>query len=613
MLLCIIPLFAFTVIASGKEVKQMKSLDQVLDKNINLKDISLVQNSYMYDRDGSLVSEIVSDHENRVLVPFDKIPEEVKQIFLTSEDRHFYEHKGFDFMGMVRATASNVKDKKIDQGASTITQQLSRNLYLSHERSFSRKLTELAYSYQLEKKYTKNEILEAYLNTIYFNNGVYGVGSAAEFYFSKPLKSLTVGEMAFICAIPNNPTLYDPLKHFDYTKSRQERLLKGLKSAGVITDKELKKAVKQKIKLDVEKREDKYPDYVSYVNDEFTQLVSESEGYDKRLQKASGKQKEKIENELSARVSTITKDGVKIYTALDPYMQNQVVAQMNSKLPYADVQGGAAVINHQTHQVIALSGGKNYQKYDFNRAYQAYRQPGSSIKPLLDYGPYIEQTGATASSTIDASKFCSKDYCPQNYNNRTYGTVTVDTAFKNSYNTPAIRMLDRVGIQKAFSYIEPYHFAKLVDSDYLLPAALGGFTNGMTPLEMTKAYTTFGNSGSYTPSHAITKVTDLKGKTLYKWNDKSTQIFSVRTNMQLKKLMSSVVKSGTGKKAYFKAPYIGGKTGTSNDYHDMWFVGLTDTYTMGVWVGKDTPSSVEYLHSISPQLSIWKGTLQAAY
>lgn len=613
MLLCIIPLFAFTVIASGKEVKQMKSLDQVLDKNINLKDISLVQNSYMYDRDGSLVSEIVSDHENRVLVPFNKIPEEVKQIFLTSEDRHFYEHKGFDFMGMVRATASNVKDKKIDQGASTITQQLSRNLYLSHERSFSRKLTELAYSYQLEKKYTKNEILEAYLNTIYFNNGVYGVGSAAQFYFSKPLKSLTVGEMAFICAIPNNPTLYDPLKHFDYTKSRQERLLKGLKDAGVITDKELKKAVKQKIKLDVEKREDKYPDYVSYVNDEFTQLVSESEGFDKRLQKASGKQKEKIENELSARVSTLMKDGVKIYTALDPYMQNQVVAQMNSKLPYADIQGGAAVINHQTHQIIALSGGKNYQKYDFNRAYQAYRQPGSSIKPLLDYGPYIEQIGATTSSTIDASKFCSKDYCPQNYNNRTYGTVTLDTAFKNSYNTPAIRMLDRVGIQKAFSYIEPYHFAKLVDSDYLLPAALGGFTNGMTPLEMTKAYTTFGNSGSYTPSHAITKVTDLKGKTLYKWNDKATQIFSVRTNMQLKKLMSSVVKSGTGKKAYFNAPYIGGKTGTSNDYHDMWFVGLTDTYTMGVWVGKDTPTSVEYLHSISPQLSIWKGTLQAAY
>ncbi|WP_182274747.1 transglycosylase domain-containing protein [Bacillus velezensis] len=613
LLLGIIPLCAFTVIASGKEVKQIKPFDQVLDKHIDLKAINLVQNSYMYDRDGSLVSEIVSDHENRVIVPFNKIPNEVKQLFLTSEDRHFYEHKGFDFMGMVRAAASNFKDHKIDQGASTITQQLARNVYLSHERTFSRKLTELAYSYQLEKKYSKDEILEGYLNTIYFNNGVYGVGSAAQFYFSKPLKSLTLGEMAFICAIPNNPTLYDPLKHFDYTKKRQVRLLNGLKKAGVISGKQLKKAEKEKIKLDINEKTNKYPDYVSYVNDEFTQLVSSSEGYDKRLEKASGKTKQKIQSELSDRVSTLLKDGVKIYTALNPYMQNQVVAQVNQNLPYAGVQGGAAVINHQTHQIIALSGGKDYHKYDFNRAYQAYRQPGSSIKPLLDYGPYIEKTGATPHSKIDASKFCSADYCPQNYNNRTYGTVTLETAFKYSYNTPAIRIMDRVGVNKAFSYLEPFHFAKLVSADYRLPAALGGFTNGMTPLEMTNAYTTFGNNGVYTPSHAITKVTDLKGKTILKWKDEPAQVFSVRTNMQIKEMMKAVVKSGTGKKANFKAPYVGGKSGTSNDYHDMWFVGLTDAYTMGVWVGKDTPSSVEYLHDASPQLSIWKNTLQAAY
>lgn len=486
-------------------------------------------------------------------------------------------------------------------------------MYLSHERTFSRKLTELAYSYQLEKKYSKDEILEGYLNTIYFNNGVYGVGSAAQFYFSKPLKSLTLGEMAFICAIPNNPTLYDPLKHFDYTKKRQVRLLNGLKKAGVISGKQLKKAEKEKIKLDINEKTNKYPDYVSYVNDEFTQLVSSSEGYDKRLEKASGKAKQKIQSELSDRVSTLLKDGVKIYTALNPYMQNQVVTQVNQNLPYAGVQGGAAVINHQTHQIIALSGGKDYHKYDFNRAYQAYRQPGSSIKPLLDYGPYIEKTGATPHSKIDASKFCSADYCPQNYNNRTYGTVTLETAFKYSYNTPAIRIMDRVGVNKAFSYLEPFHFAKLVSADYRLPAALGGFTNGMTPLEMTNAYTTFGNNGVYTPSHAITKVTDLKGKTILKWKDEPAQVFSVRTNMQIKEMMKAVVKSGTGKKANFKAPYVGGKSGTSNDYHDMWFVGLTDAYTMGVWVGKDTPSSVEYLHDASPQLSIWKNTLQAAY
>lgn len=155
--------------------------------------------------------------------------------------------------------------------------------------------------------------------------------------------------------------------------------------------------------------------------------------------------------------------------------------------------------------------------------------------PLLDYAPYIEKTGATPHSKIDASKFCSADYCPQNYNNRTYGTVTLETAFKYSYNTPAIRIMHRVGVNKAFSYLEPFHFAKLVSADYRLPAALGGFTNGMTPLEMTNAYTTFGNNGVYTPSHAITKVTDLKGKTILKWKDEPSQVFSVAPTCRSKK------------------------------------------------------------------------------
>ncbi|MES9689070.1 transglycosylase domain-containing protein, partial [Bacillus sp. JJ353] len=192
LLILLIPIFVYTLIASGQEAQVMKPLDEVLDEKIDskLKDSGLVQNSYMYDSDGALISEIVSDHQNRVFVPYKNIPENVKQLFLTSEDRHFFQHKGFDFMGMVRAAAANFKKGGIDQGASTITQQLTRNLYLSHERSFDRKLTELLYSYQLEKKLSKEEIFEKYLNTIYFNNGVYGIGSAASFYFSKPLKSL---------------------------------------------------------------------------------------------------------------------------------------------------------------------------------------------------------------------------------------------------------------------------------------------------------------------------------------------------------------------------------------------------------------------------------------
>ncbi|MFP3811261.1 transglycosylase domain-containing protein [Bacillus sp. SIMBA_005] len=612
LLAALIPLFILTFYLSKEEAASVKPVNEVLDQKIKLEKIDFSQNSYMYDRDGSLISEIVSNDENRVFVTYDKIPDHVKELFLRSEDRNFYDHKGIDFMGVVRALASNVKNHGISQGASTITQQLSRNLYLSHERSFTRKFTELLYSYELERKFSKDEILESYLNTIYFSNGVYGVGSAANYYFDKPLSSLTLAQMAFISAIPNNPTLYDPLKQFKHTKKRQERLLGILKKDGVITKKQYKKAVKQKISLSLSEKKNLYPDYVTYANEEFNDLVSDQEGFTKRLKKAkTDGAKKAIQKELSEKVSALLQDGVKIYTALDPSLQQRAVYQLNAQLPYQGVEGGSAVINHETHQIVALAGGKNYKKFDFNYAYQAQRQPGSAIKPLLDYGPYIDQTGATASSKISAGKFCSSGYCPQNYSHKTYGTVTLETAFKNSYNTPAIRMLDTVGVKKGFSYLEKFSFEHIVADDYRLPSALGGFTKGFSPLEITDAYTVFGNQGAYTQSHSITKVTDLNGKTLYKWKESPKQVYSQRTNDTMRKLLASVVKSGTGKKANFSSPYIGGKTGTSNDYKDIWFVGLTDQYTMGVWVGRDR-GTVESIYSSSPHLRIWKNTMQYA-
>lgn len=612
LLAALIPLFVLTFYLSKEEAASVKPVNEVLDQKIKLEKVDFSQNSYMYDRDGSLISEIVSNDENRVFVKYDKIPDSVKELFLRSEDRNFYDHKGIDFMGVIRALAANVKNHGISQGASTITQQLSRNLYLSHERSFSRKFTELLYSYELERKFTKEEILESYLNTIYFSNGVYGVGSAANYYFDKPLSSLTLAQMAFISAIPNNPTLYDPLKQFKHTKKRQERLLGILEKDGVITKKQYKKAVKEKISLSLSEKKNLYPDYVTYANEEFTDLVSDQEGFTKRLKKAkTAGAKKAIQKELSEKVGALLQDGVKIYTALDPSLQQRAVYQLNAQLPYQGVEGGSAVINHQTHQIVALAGGKNYKKFDFNYAYQAQRQPGSAIKPLLDYGPYIDQTGATESSKISAGKFCSSGYCPQNYSHKTYGTVTLETAFKNSYNTPAIRMLDTVGVKKGFSYLEKFSFEHIVADDYRLPSALGGFTKGFSPLEITDAYTVFGNQGAYTRNHSITKVTDLNGKTLYKWKESPKQIYSQRTNETMRKLLASVVKSGTGKKANFNSPYIGGKTGTSNDYKDIWFVGLTDQYTMGVWVGRDR-GTVESIYSSSPHLRIWKQTMQYA-
>ena len=224
----------------------------------------------------------------------------------------------------------------------------------------------------------------------------------------------------------------------------------------------------------------------------------------------------------------------------------------------------------------------------------------------MDYAPYIDITGATATSRIDAGEFCKDDWCPENYSGKNYGNVTLETALKYSYNTAAVRLLDQIGIEQGFSYLDPFQFANISNSDHQLPAAIGGVSIGVSPLELTNAYTTFGNKGVFYQNHAITKVTDLNGQTLYEWKEEPTRVWKESTNTQMLSLLSAVVKSGTGQKAYFPSDYIGGKTGTSNNYYDLWFAGLTETYTGAVWVGKDQPANIERMYTQSPQQLIWK-------
>jgi penicillin-binding protein 1A len=193
-----------------------------------------------------------------------------------------------------------------------------------------------------------------------------------------------------------------------------------------------------------------------------------------------------------------------------------------------------------------------------------------------------------------------------------YGNVTLETALKNSYNTAAVRMLDQVGIDKAFDYLDLLQFKKINQNDHSLPAALGGFSYGMTPLELTNAYTTFATNGKFIPAHGITTVTDKKGKQLYKWDEKETTVWSTKTNTMMRELLSKVVTEGTARRAYFPSQYIGGKTGTTNGFKDLWFIGLTSEYTAGVWVGKDRPTSIEAIDHATPQLSIWRMVMERA-
>ncbi|MEH7382792.1 transglycosylase domain-containing protein [Bacillus sp. JJ1533] len=605
-------LFLFMLYKVHSELKNTKGFTAVLDEEIPIDDVGLTQTSYMKDTTGNVISEI-RHHENRIIIPAEEIPQIVKDLFITIEDQHFYEHVGFDISGIGRAALINLQNDSIDQGGSTITQQLARNLYLTNEKTYNRKLSELLYSYQLERTLTKEEILTLYINAIYFQNGAYGIETASQLYFNKSIKNATLAQIAFLCAIPNNPSLYNPVTHFSNTKDRQERILQSLVKAGTITAEEYEKAVQEPIELAMSEKIDLYPDYTTYIYHEFEKLIAEKEGFTEKLNSAADSEIEDLRKRLDTKVKEVLESGIIVETALNSTVQTEAIQALKRHLPYDNVQGAAAVIDNRTNQIVAIVGGKNYEKFSFHRAFQAFRQPGSVIKPLLVYAPYFDQTGSSISQTVNANNYCKNGYCPRNYGGGQYGNVGLRTAFKYSYNTPAVRLLERTGIEHAFSYLDKLHFSNVVKEDHHLPAAIGGFTYGMSPLEMTNAFATFANNGQFIQARGITRVTDLQGNILYEWDEQPVAVWSESTNQKVRTLLEDVVKSGTGKPAYFSSSYIGGKTGTTNDVKDLWFIGLTDHYTAGVWVGNDQNKSISYMESRKPQMVIWKDMMKASH
>jgi len=602
-------LFIGMLAAAAKEKKQLVGLPAYLEKKISITNLQLEETSYIKDQHHQVISEIQTSIHRKSL-PKEKIPDFIKKIFILSEDQHFYEHKGVDIPSIGRALFTNIQSQRIEQGASTITQQLARNYLQSYDKTYNRKLQELFYAYALESKRTKEEILADYVNAIYFANGVYGLEAAAEYYFSSSAAKLSQAQLVFLASIPNNPTVYNPIQHFAQTKKRQERLIDLLAANHMLSKKESIQLKKEQIILKLKKTIDLYPDYTAYVEEEFKQLVAEHYGYNKKLQQAATEEeKEKITKQLQQEVAGLYKKGITIETALSKAMQQRAVSSLNNTLALYQVEGAAVVIDHHTHKIIALAAGKHYKKHDFNRSYQAYRQPGSAIKPLLVYAPYLEETKKGIYAKVNAGAYCSGNYCPKNYSGKNYGMVTIEQAFIHSYNTPAVRLLDTIGIEQAFTYLQPFKFQRVSKDDYHLSAAVGGFSIGMTPLELTDAYTSFGNDGMYQKARAILSVKDAKGKEIMKWNDASTSVWSKQTNEKMRKLLQQTVASGTAKKADFPSSYLGAKTGTTNNYKDYWIVGLSNQQTVGVWVGKDQPSNLKAIESQSLHLKIWKNIM----
>ena len=577
------------------EINSAKAHEEQIVDAIHLPEVQSQLPVILIDQNGETFSEEYV--EWRQPLTLQEIPQIAQEIFIASEDANFYEHIGFDLSAIIRAMVANSNTDSTSQGGSTITQQLVRMRYLSDEKTYERKLTELFYSYELEKEFDKDSILTMYLNESYFSNQVYGIGGAATYYFQKPLQELSVAEIAFISAIPNNPSLYNPLKNFDKTKARQERLLDTLAASGAITTEDAITYKAETITLNVKNKVQNYPMYSTYVLQELRWLVAEKEGYADRLANTqSEEEKKKIKTQLDDRLNTLFQNGLTIHTALDPNKQAHDEKEMTAILGSGKLQAAGAVIDNKSREVVSLYAGKNYEKFDFHRAFQGTRQPGSAFKPLAVYAPLFETTTYTPDSTVSGGSYCVGSFCPQNYGGFTYGDVSIRTAFRYSYNTSALRLFNTVGIETAFSYLDRFNFRSIVEKDHNYAASLGGLTYGVTALELADAYTSF-IDGSYVLAHSIRKVTAADGTELYSWDTARDQIWSPKTVKYMRALLADVVANGTGQGVYSRSNYVGAKTGTTNNYRDYWLAGLNDEYTAAVWLGYDKPQSMENLEA----------------
>lgn len=575
------------------ELTKTNAFNEQLSQTIELKPPVHAVPVTMKDRDGQIFAEEYV--EWRTPLQLEEIPVFVQNLFLESEDNEFYNHRGYDIAAIARAFIINSRTDDLKQGASTITQQLVRMRFLSTEKTYERKLTELFYANELEKQMTKNEILEMYLNEMYFGNQVYGIGGAATYYFNRSLDQLSEAEIAFIAAIPNNPTMYNPLTQFDATKKRQERLLDTLVNKNHLTTEESIAMKVEPISLTIKQKVNDFPVYSTFVLAELEELIAVSEGFAKKMAKTDDEMsKNIIAGQIKERTAEILSSGVVIETAVDPIKQRRDDHSLTALLGNQNLQAGAVVIDNDSREIRSVFGGKHYKKGDFNRSYQAVRQPGSAIKPLLVYAPFLEISNYTENMPINSGPICIGSYCPKNVGGGVYGTTSLKEAFRHSHNTAAVRLTERIGIQEAFTYLEPFKFKHITKNDVNYPAALGGFAKGVTPLELANAYASF-IDGSYTPAHSIRSVKDQEGTVLYEWPKDKAEVWSPTTVETIRSLMKDVVLNGSGRGISYSTSYTGAKTGTTNDYRDLWTAGFNDNYTTAVWIGYDTPMRMEQL------------------
>jgi membrane peptidoglycan carboxypeptidase len=573
------------------------------------------QTSLVYDTESNLISTLKAE-KDVYYIPYENIPISAIDAMVVSEDKNFLEHDGVDYWANLRAAVALIKHKgKITQGASTITQQLARNIFLTHQVTYERKIEEIFVAQELEKKYSKYEILEFYLNNIYFSNGYYGIQAAAQGYFGKGVNSLSLSQMIFLCAIPNSPNRYNPVTHMDNTMERRDRLLIQLFEARKIGIEDYQKAISETIELQQEKTVKK--NYVeTYAYHCAIKALMKQQGFVYRNQFDSEEDRQTYEEAYDELYYRFQKDlfvkGYRIYTSIDLKKQKQLQKSVNSALSeFKDkndegvyqMQGAAVCIDNDDGRVVAIVGGReqDMKGYTLNRGFQSYRQPGSAIKPLIVFTPAFEREYTPESMVSDKR---IKDG-PRNSDGAYLGTIKLQKAVELSKNTVAWQLFQELTPETGLSYLLKMNFSRIKDNDYGLSASLGGFTIGVSPVEMAAAYTAIQNDGFYREPTCIVKIMDSEGSEIVGDFIEEKQIYQTNAARIMTEALTGVMMKGTGKGLGLTGTISAGKTGTTNDKKDGWFVGYTPYYTTSVWVGYDMPKTVNDLKGGTYPGMIW--------
>ncbi|MDE5778382.1 MAG: penicillin-binding protein [Lachnospiraceae bacterium] len=577
------------------------------------------ETSIVYDANGKKLREVTGEKEVYYKT-YDEIPAYFVEAMVSVEDRRFYEHNGVDYEGVMRAAYILVKNNgSITQGASTITQQLARGIFLTNEVSYERKIKEMFIAWELEKKYTKQQILEFYLNTIFFSNGYYGIGAAAKGYFDKDLDELSVSEVAFLCAIPNSPTYYDPRRNYDHTIERRDKILKDMNELGYLNSVELEMALDEEIVLAEEKKISH--DYVeTFTNFCATEALMEAAGFKFRYKFDTIEEQHKYNEEYRAAYDeyyqTLYTGGYQIYTSIEPKKQKllqktinetlSVDEEKNSETGIYNLQGAATCIDNSNGRVVAIVGGRTQnelQGYSLNRAYQSARQPGSTIKPLVVYTPQLER-GYTPETKVDDSKF-DKPNMPQNSGSYS-GITSLAAAVAASKNVVAYRLYEQLTPKVGSEYLLNMNFNYLTIEDRQnMAACLGGLTYGATTVEMASGYATIENDGEFRKPTCIVSITDSQGNVVVEDKVKSKTVYEMNACRMMTSMLRGVFSGGTASGLGIPGMSCAGKTGTTDNNTDGWFCAFTPYYTTSIWVGYDTPQSTRGLWGSTYPGRIW--------